>query len=407
MFSIDQLALVEKKAVAFIMAERETLKPVYDKIEEYVSNYHLIVGGNLGANLLLKKPRSLDDFVYELYCQKAFLHANNLTNELAGLGIVILKNPLPKQRYQIQVNNRLLVHVIELGEASPLLIIEPLKVESHYQYPVLIFSPEIQLLSLYRDLYSPQKASRWEAGLADEHLIFQQISLVKKEKVELLVWGSEDRSGYERQLLEKWIMNNPHLALVGDYAIYTYNPHFTLRYQNIQVISIDPEGDVQKLRKLFPQTPITAKTSSVPVLQDFRLTRTAVRFDDKEILYIYNSAAYDLIPVNLKTNSSSNWLPLGHPLVILRFLLLDFWIIRWISSIGKLDSRFAKEKLEVLREKLINFRLLWDKLPLPQEFLGSYQNEEISRKEKMNEVVHYPDYCPQIYLRTHGHYRQI
>jgi hypothetical protein len=172
-------------------------------------------------------------------------------------------------------------------------------------------------------------------------------------------------------------------------------------------------------------------------MKDYRLRRYVIKIEDKEILYMYNAAHYDLIPFN-SINSSENkklFISIGNPFVILRFLLVEIWIVRWILSLGKIDETYAKKRIDSMLSQVLSLRKRMSEgsasnhsvttisdsyfgstveqsgLKIFQsessDYMGVYVSEIISQKQEAKEQKKYPDYMPQRYYKDNGEYRKI
>lgn len=470
MFSIDQVGQVweEEKKIAY--ADRMQYADVYDIVEQYVSRYNatsqIIIGGAIGINMLLKKERSLDDFTYELYTENAFLHANDLVNEIAreltaaedpdkvtSAGdknrvpprIPLLKTMIPLDKYSIIVDNRPLISIISLGNVGQKIniisIIEPLNVKTfNAKYDVLVLSPEMQLIDIYRTLYSPQYVDSWELSIHDEAALFQHILPTLEASPESVQDAQESLRGQEQDprkkiqllILHKFIQNNQSLALIGEHALFMLDVNQKENLQPssfiVQLISSrSPEEDFADLQDILAGTPISKAVRQLHIMQDFRILRTTIRTveDQKEIAYIYNSAQYDLIPVTRIVSPSNDFIQIGNPFVLIRFLLIDLWMLRWVAALGAINERYQKLRIAGIMHRILylrnalspkgaSFATVDVKHPFMNifqthinDYIGTYDDEIISQKEKIKDQRKFRDYYPQEYFARNNSYRQI
>jgi len=453
MFAFDQVRAIASEADRIIGEERNDLEPFYATIENYVAKFSqfeksnekskevssagIFVGGSLGVNMLLGKPRTLSDYVYFLYSQQALRHANQLTNLLAEMvaksygsvkdilakaeevyeavakdpkqrgqiknirepKIVMMKTALPYQRYIIYVDARVLVQFTSLphGSAS---IVKPTLADSlstSTKNKLFVISPEVQLLDLYRVLYSPAKVGEWREAMRDENNLYQHL---KKRLPELKKTGSDNRNSdlklvtkelqeniaegagsqhdeYKLHILSHWVTSNPNVVLIGDFAIRMLLSEN--RGSMVQVITQkNPEEDAAKVCGMLEEQfniKCSQHTRPLSIMQDFRLQRTTVRADEKEVLYIYNCGAYDFIPFNLAVTvkggsttrkehnvpkssqkQQAQFIQVGNPFVLLRFLLVDFWTVRLLNAEGKIDAKYAQLRLDEITRLLLELR---------------------------------------------------
>jgi len=254
------------------------------------------------------------------------------------------------------------------------------------------------------------------------------------------------RQKVQMTIIKKFVVNNPNCVLIGEHAFYTEDLQSEgtgIKSFVVQVISSNsPEDDFKEIGKILTAElgviPISKHSRIIHIMQDFRLFRTAIKLGDeksgesKEAIYIYNSAKYDLIPFNrflYKEKSKVDFIQIGNPFVLMRFLLIDFWIIRWIFASGGINENYSQLRLNAIKEKILLLRsklseskdittisdncILGDSsMRIFQEntedYLGYYENEEISQKEKAKDVTKkYYDYYPQEYFNRNSEYRSI
>jgi hypothetical protein len=162
-------------------------------------------------------------------------------------------------------------------------------------------------------------------------------------------------------------------------------------------------------------------------------------------VYIYNSADYELIPFN--KIGTDDFIQIGNPFVILRYHLIDIWIIRWLVAVGKLDDQFASMKISKIIGNVLELRthLSTDTRqlmgttdaktikyeidiscvseakpysifqPHAYQYIGTIRNETVAVKtyiqQKLNAAkargVYSGMYHPQRYFLENGKYRDI
>lgn len=464
MFSYDQVAAISESAKHCIIRERQVYADIYNLIEGYVGNtvkldkkIRLMIGGTMGVNLLLGKERDLDDYVYDLYGEDPFLHANDLTNLIDqhllkkkdDTKIVFMKTIIPYRTYKIFVDNRPLISIIATPPNSYDLI-QPLLVKTFDQKnSVLVLSPEIHLIDLYRALYSPAMAGEWETALKDENKLFQHLKRNIKERIggdkdapkpdEATI---EERQQIAAMLLKSFITDNAEVVLIGEHALHMLTQS-KIRTMVLQILSTDPDRDFEIVKSLIIKflgrnIPVVKMTRDLYIMQDYRIRRTTIKIgageEQKEIMYLYNSPQYDLIPFNtaIDAQNSKRFIQVGNPFVILRFLLIDFWMVRWVESIKGINEEFAKARLNSILTKILELRSKLSRLDeashtttLKDEFLnesslfrvfpdtiedyvGEYENENIAIKNKTKDMAKkYYDYFPREYYTRNEKWRDI
>ncbi len=491
MFAIDQLARVLPDFIAVTMRDRHKYNIVYDAINEYIcestdsltpsqhGDRRIVVSGNLGTLLLLNANRGIDDFTYTLYTESAFLHANNLTNKLAQVigdkWFLFMKTVIQNNEFEIVVDNRRLVRIIRLinvPEGTTMInVIKPDRMMLAGK-PCLVMNPMFYLIDIYRTLYSPEKYDNWQSALNHEKILFE---FLKREFTGTRYRGGKHRHYFDKNkkpekpqqfwkeaasndltifLIRKFVLNNPDIVLIGDSAqrlivkTNIISPILTLISKNTV------EADIEQITKLMADEyggkyPITSTRGHVKVIGDFRLVRTTIKagseHDKKDLVYIYNSADYELIPFN--KIGTDDFIQIGNPFVILRYHLIDIWIIRWLVAVGKLDDQFASMKISKIIGNVLELRthLSTDTRqlmgttdaktikyeidiscvseakpysifqPHTYQYIGTIRNETVALKtyiqQKLNAAkargVYSGMYHPQRYFLENGKYRDI
>lgn len=467
MFSIDQVGKIEDAVEEVLIQERMRYAEIYKCIELYISAWvgtnekEIYLGGTQGINLLFDRPRDLECYTYTLYSAAALVHANNLTNAIAetqnydkGGFVVTLLNKLPYRVYDISVDNRSIVTLYQLSGQNLAKLILPIKTKSYGGYTVSILSPEVYLMEAYHILCSPNAVSEWFYTLRNEVKLYQ----LMKHRLDtvfsnVLVEGGAVEMAIEQKILTGIVNNNPGVVLIGEHAIRVIhdNEHLALpldwKPSRIVTVIGDAREIYESVKKISPHATMTERP--VPILEDFRLSRSVIKIDDKEAMYIYNSCTYDCIPYNLRVAKDKSSIRLGSPFLIIRFLLIELWVIRWIHTLGSIDTNFAKKRIEsiiklivALRNKMtdenINIQTMSytrdviadTKVPiklitnlkdelfdhkyestlavLGKNYMGTYISEYIAVKVQLqNSDKKFPPYHPQRYYKEHGAYRVL
>jgi hypothetical protein len=463
MFAVNQVERIWERSEQKIYEERLRYEEIYELIENYMvgankrpvskdrNDPRIIIGGSMGVNLLLGKERTYQDFVYELYTEDALHHANSLSNEIAALikskcddqWITRMQSRIPNVQYEISIDFRPMVRIFTL-KSDPVKayeLIQPVKVKSYDgKKELLALSPEMHLIDVYQTLSSPNQVGEWEETLQEELKLFKLLETRISKIGGADVLSKEERTNIENVLLSKFVAGNENVVLVGEHAFKILYKKLNKNLQTsspvIRVISsLDPDEDYKTVKKLITQTlgrdvPVTSLTRSVNVMQDHRLLRTTIKVgpegNQKEVLYIYNAAQYDLIPYNTVAAEKSDVnIKLANPFVLIRFLLIDLWVMRWVKEMGKVNDFFANKRINNIISMIIDIRKamgdqnkqIKDEYFSKQDhvlnvfqrnrYIGKYIDELISQKLSMKDQRRYADYFPQGFLRKNGEYRRL
>lgn len=476
---MDAVDAIWDQAVAAAIKERLQFEPLYNIIEEYLARFSkklplgrdtsIMLGGSMGVDLIMQRERSLEDFSYELYTESAFQHANDLTNELAAylgahkvsfIPLVYLKTGIPDQRYLIYVDNRILVTFLSLRGQQGMVVydlIKPLQVKTYAGHTCACLSAEIYLFDIYRTLYSPARAEDWESALVEESKLFRLLKRRIGKAASSSTHGADDtneggsseavsmelRRKIEAALFRDFITNNEQIILLGEHVLAL----FTKQEKNTNIIQAlsarELDLDLVAISKIIrsadaslANVPVKHVHRDIPIMQDFRLRRTTIKIGEegaqKEVMYLYNSLRYDIMPfyrLHNKTNATQ-FVQVGNPFVILRFLLIDFWMVRWVLALGGIDEGYAQKRMESIITRILGYRELLpcceivkggvsSKQALPsgpftifqereRDYLGHYEDEVVSMKLRLQGATkRYNDYYPQEYLRSNQHYRSV
>jgi hypothetical protein len=422
-----------EKANCWAINNRLSLIDLYKSIFRYCFNNNLVFGGNLSVNLTINKEDK-DNFNFVVYGKEIFSHANNITNIIHKITkndnlIVMLKTVMPFEIYYIRINTRLLIELKDIKQVrgvDPIFMISPVK-KKFLRTDIFILSPEVQLISIYRKLYLPCDACDWDKLLLIETKLVENLNIRQKK-----IAGSKDLSLNVRKKINDSIVdlfkNNDTKIFIGEMAInQILHPGKKKTEVNIiEVISSSHEYDDVYLIKnhllnKFGDVFINSQTSCMFIIDDFRLKRTTFKFiykgKKKDFLYIYNSAKYDLIPY-----TKYNKILIASPFVILRFVLINIWIIRWISQLNNIDETFSRHKINYLlsmfyklRNKLFDGDVIderninSDRLlsVFQKRYIGTFVSDVFAQKMELFDKKKFGDYYPALYQQQFGKYRII
>jgi hypothetical protein len=430
---------------------------VYEETEKYLAKHAkedvVMLGGRIGVQLVLGRPRSTDTYMfnYELYTENAFKHANDLTNIVSvrisphgswedkkGEFIIWLKT-YGSGKYGIYVDNRQIVTIIGVPHGT-VNIVKPELVKSFDRNKEFAVIPaEIQLLDIYRTLYTPGETGLWEEYLSDENQLFHHLR--KREKA-IRGAASEDdgvshsdRVRITNTIMQKFIVNNPDVILLGEHALFVISED-PIKTHILQVCTTMDAGEVlAKLKMLGGMPQLTIKKKQLNIMKDFMLHRAVIKVGDKELMYIYNSASYELLPFNTVHANGKSFLRLANPFVILRFLLVEIWMVRWVQAKGKIDETYAKRRIDAMLSRILRLRKQMSEgsqsdraittisdsyfgstseekgMKIFQiesdDYIGTFISEIILQKEAVKEQKKYRDYMPQRYYAETGGYRKL
>jgi len=423
------------QAIKTAEEERASFSGIYQIIESQIKSGKLIIGGNWGIKLLLGDPRGIDDFQYDLYSenaeQDAFSIANHITQKETKL--VSLKKELSD--YVIYAESRPMLQIHRLAEHDRG-IIQPINSQKASK---LVLPSDYHLLGLYRQLYMPI-SDDWDLSLEHENQLFDMVKFEYNKNQRKFILGGDSaddtttvsenenisfkdiRKGLQKDLLAH-LSKRKDIVLVGEYACHILTEQ-KIHAHHLHIVAT--EAIAQELEtwiKKHVNLKTLTKVNRVQLLNDRRLNRTTIYVmvdgDKVPVLYVYNSAEYDLIPFNVcssKNSSHKNNLyergRIGNPYVILRFLLVEIWIIKVIREMGGIDTKFAygkilelynlvfsiRSKLKVIPENIGSEETnLWGIFNTPElkghRYIGTYLSDLYSKRQIMRQKFS-KDYSP-------------
>lgn len=426
MFKIDQVSKILLKAEKKLIKERESFKEFYYIIEKYAfNNPDLILGGTMGINLLLKKKRSLDDYFYDFYSIEAYKHAINLSNLLSEKSIlVVMRTIIPYRQFVINVEERNLINIYTLYNINKIeKVIDPLVAVSYEGFQISILPPEIQLINIYRTLYSPNLSSEWELSLKNENKLFIHL----QERLGAAENILEKRIKIQEEIITSYLYNNKDIVLIGDHA-FSYLRGIISETPIIQIITSIPIDEIIKNigkiaeRILKKNVVITQYERFLYIMDDFRIRRNVIKMGkkEKEVMYVYNSSQFELIPFNILEFKTGNFLQIGNPFVLFRFILIDLWILKLLLINDIIDFQYMKKRYNDIILRLLTLRKQLSKVSseistiteqniiiFPQnknQYIGQYQNDLIATK-LMTKKIKFPDYYPIFWKSKYGKYK--
>lgn len=398
MFRLNQLEYLIPSATKIAEDDREKFIRIYNIIEKHISTHNMIVGGNWGIKLLLNDPREIDDYSYELYSENAEQDAFAISNEISKheTNFVSLKQELNDYVVYVESRSMLIIHQLVEHDRG---IIQPLQI-TYKKYKYNILPADYHLLELYRALYLPL-SDNWETAIEHENQLFDMVKYeYNKNQRKYILGGDEEtqvdestepvesvdpvesidsentkkiRDGLQHDLLLH-LVKRKDIILVGEYACYLLTgKKVTANHLHI-VATTSIAHELNSWIKSKVNLKTFVKINKIKLHSDRRLIRATVYIivgsAKYPVLYVYNSLEYDLIPFNIgsyQVDKTSRGL-IGNPYVILRFLLIEIWIIKIIREMGGIDTKFSYGKILDLYTLIFSIRT---KLKMDENTVGS------------------------------------
>jgi hypothetical protein len=426
-------SVIKEDAAKAILDDRKKFSDLYNIIDTYCKNHSELIISD--AKMLLDKVDNLAFKTYDIYCENPFMHATVLTNEIyTKVGKwVQMTTIIIHQELQIWYDTRLIATIYKLIKGKEIdleNLINPIKI-----YGINYMSPEIEIIDIYKRLYLPNYASEWlnllEVESFMEDLVKQRSEILGGDSIcgNIARRQKTDMEDLKLLLYNNFIISQPphdnNRILIGHWAINTakaihYSSLVESHVEKLQIISSNAENDIKEVKKIIEKhtdLAITHKQHILHLPKDFRIKRYTLylsSYSQKEIPFmdIFNSAEFELIPFNtLKLNAEHSKIPgdinIGNPYVLLRFAIIDIWILRVISKIGNITQKCLLAKLRSLYE-LINI-VKHDKIKELQmafgtHYIGTNIDYESAKKIEKLQYKMIPPYIP-ILAQKQGKYR--
>lgn len=427
MFYLDQLERLEPVVIEKALEDRHRFDKIYAVVEKYISDNKLIIGGSVSVKMVTNTPKDQFDYNYVLYSENPLSDGFNISNVCADIcEATLMRTEIYGKEFCIRIQDRPIVTLTYIGKHMRD-IIRPLEIKG-----LLYVPPDFHLLQLYRDLYIPQS---WEDPLKDELKLYKWLKLEYGKNRKKFIGGADDsdfrkiKQELKEQML-KFLSERQDIILIGACA---YNimvdAKDDLRDLNIEILGTESiASEMVDWIKNKVKLGVNLKKSDVMLISDFRLNRTTIfisnQTDKIPILYVYNSLEYDIVPFN-KASHSMYTGQIGNPFVIMRYILIDIWIIKVIRAHGGIDEEYAKRKILDSYERLFNIRdqvkidkdhvqlkadnNLWAIFQPAEDsrYIGQYLSDITARKMIIKSQDFIPDYLPIKYKKEHGQYQVL
>lgn len=425
MFHLNQLERLEPVVIAKALEDRHRFDKVYVAVEKYIADNKLIIGGTVSIKMVTNTPKDQFDYNYTLYSENPLSDGFNIANLCATLcDATLMRTEIYGKEFSIRVQDRPLVTLTHI-EKHMRDIIRPLNIKN-----LLYVPPDFHLLQLYRNLYMP---GSWEDSIKDEFKLYKWLKTEYGKNQKKFVGSADDgnfrkiKQELKKQLLE-YLSERKDVILIGAVA-YNILAESEIGDSNIEILGTDSiASEMTDWITSKTQLTTSSKKSNVMLISDFRLHRTTIfvanQTNKVPILYVYNSLEYDIVPYNKSSHPLYNG-QIGNPFVLLRYILIDIWIIKVIRAHGGIDEEFAKNKILDSYERLFNIRDMLkidkDHIQLkaddniwaifqPAEdsrYIGQYLSDITARKAIIKAQDFIPDYLPVKYMNENGSYQTL
>jgi hypothetical protein len=345
---------------ARITHNRTQYEPARQKVFAYCADKSLIVSD---IRTLLSDSDPLDAQIH-VYCDAPVQHARAITDALYTMSRwVKMGTTTTGEEMVIYFDTIPLVYVTAIKKHRSISLqdlIAPVDIDG-----VSYMSPEIELIDLYRILYTPNMECEWEKSVLQEKKLMTMVH----DRVDNKILGgkkkkcndcSQNRSaGIDQMRIA--VLEGPcqseQYVVVGHWAVALAKGD-TPPQDKLQIICGDVELAIKCIMDTLQQHTrfaVTFTQQNLHIPKDFRTRRYTLYIQypsltggtpmKKPFMDVFNSAEFELIPY-----AKVGKYMLGSPYVLLRFFMIDLWIVRLVYKLNLIDQGVLRKKIRILME---------------------------------------------------------
>jgi hypothetical protein len=358
-------------------AQLHVYDDIYKYIQEFAHKYPILVSGEpTGATR-----------VFKMYGPYIFQHANNLANELTKFTpYVRLNTNVRNKEFTIVVDGARMVYLYNI-ETS---IMEIMKGAAKGDLSIL--SPEVELIHVYHQLYSPHVYCKWHVLFPHEECLWKQFSNTRSRVISKpIVKGG----GEHAQVVLQWLKDQQGYVVIGDTAVSILSDNARVHFSTIQIIAVNTEHIIKGLTlhmKKYTGGNISVKKYDGNLPDDYRIRKYVISTIVNKITYyiatIFNSASYELIPYTCVAGVN-----VGVNTVLLRFMFADIWFLRVLRYFNIINQKKYKKNMSMLYNNIDIVHRKWindsQNKDVPM-YIGTYINEASSKKNEDMIFPYYP-----------------
>lgn len=331
-----------------------------------------------------------------IYGSYIFKHANTLANILVTnhTQYVELFTTLKNQLFNMKINNE--SHFITFININTDVIRFVTPIAGKW------LSPNIELITIYHHLYSPQfyddQIYSWATLRKYENDCWKQF--VKSHPSKPKSSGNTPMFPYNSIILT-WLKNRTDCMLIGPVA----TTHKNRNNYKAQIITSEHIGkivdEIKLLLKRLAKIDATTRTYKVEHIPgEYRLSKSIVSYKNNHILEIFNNASYELVPYIEVDN-----VRVGMPYVLMHNMMLDILFIGTLGSRGTLSQQIVYQIISDYIDVITHVRKnMFDVKMTP--FMGVYKDDNLVKK-RLGILNDFKPYYPAVYKSANGKYREI
>lgn len=441
--------IIEQAEQNVMKYDRVLYNQYFETIEQFCAENNFIIGGKVGLDILLENPLSYNDYSMEIYGANVYKAAMELTKKLYELPekhipkkYIELKTDINDTELTIFINLRRICKIYKLDLQMKGNTINIIKPQSFYGFwykekKIMYLPEELQLIDIYRALYDPAKNGQWSVLFEtaqklyamSEKYLFQKITgLISPEEYKktpvkdggydicpIFNIESGEKVGSAELSNRKIVMASvikllkflkEYGVIIGDYAIHPemINEPEKNSYKRLQfLIDLDIQEVVNVVKASFPNA--SFKFFRVNIVSDFRIKKWSIYVNEVSVCDVFNAPAYELIPYKVLPKGYK----IGNLFVLMRFKLIDLWIMRIVNSLEKLKESNESQKFKIkntenkikgilddIAEIDKRIRITENLMELFQldDYYGIYYPDDIAKKQLIKSLGYGKSYYP-------------
>lgn len=321
-------------------------------IESVTDGRDAIFTGKL-ANAALCGDGAISEYTYDIALRNKSAAPPYLDAVCTAAGdkgmLIVLRTTIDDREYELDVDGRKIARMFVVGRRGDTDIIDKIPradaVSPITGGQISVCGPDVALLGVLRTLYTPSLAGNWEAewrvynaliGAKNGGSSALHVAEYAKTAIEVAgIFGAGGRRGRDHDRgrdhanIHKSDIIPAGAVLIGDWALQRLGI-IDSTDRHLQCLTDMPISEVAKRveRKTGKTIRVVKYWTGIP--GDFQLSKHtlyAVYGDNQRpLLDVYNSPAYEMIPLAAAAK------PTAGLIALLRFLLIDLWILRMIGS---------------------------------------------------------------------------